>query len=285
MTTATATVSAATDASFEVAVLERSRTVPVLVDFWATWCGPCRALGPVLEKLAGAYGERVAVVKVDTDANQGVARRYGIRSIPAVKLFRDGVVVDEFVGALPEKQVRAFLDRHCPDADTLAVRAVEAALAAGDVDGAIAHAAALAAREPAHPRTFLVQARIALALGDLTTAGELLDGIPLAAAEFEPAQTLATFLEHAAHGAAGIAATAAAASARPEDAAAHYAHGCALAAAGRHREALAALLTSVERDRRWQAEAARKAMLAVFGVVGVREPLSDEYRTKLAVLV
>ncbi len=280
-----APVSAATDASFDVDVVERSRTVPVLVDFWATWCGPCRALGPVLERLAGVYGDRVAVVKVDTDANQQVARRFGIRSIPAVKLFKDGAVVDEFVGALPEKQVRAFLDRHCPDADTQAARAVEVALAAGDVDGAAAQVAALVAREPDHPRTRLAQARVALARGELTAASDLLDRIPLAAAEFEPAQTLATFLEHAHHGAAGVAATAAAAAARPDDAGARYAHGCALAAAGRHREALDELLASVERDRRWSDEAARKAMLAVFAVVGVRHPLSDDYRRKLAVLL
>jgi putative thioredoxin len=275
----------ATDADFDTTVLARSRTVPVLVDFWAEWCGPCRMLGPVLDKVAAAHGERLAVVKVDTDANPQVARRYGIRSIPAVKLFKDGEVVDEFVGALPEKRVLDFLGKHVLDDDARDARTVEAALAAGDVEGAARAAEALVARAPEHPRAKLARARVAMAKGDLTSAAALVDAIPLSADEFEAAQTLAAFLEHAQAGAAGVAATAAAAAARPDDAAARYALGCALAAAGRHREALDELLASVERDRRWNGEAARKAMVAVFGVLGVRAPLSDEYRRKLAILL
>jgi putative thioredoxin len=277
-------VTAATDADFETAVIVRSRTVPVLVDFWADWCGPCKALGPVLERVASTYGERLAVVKVDTDRNQAVAQRYGIRSIPAVKLFKDGEVVGEFVGALPEKRVLAFLDPHLPDDDARAAAAIAAALAAGDLVVAEQAVAALVAREPGHPRTRLAQARLALARGDTAGAGALLDTIPLSADEFEAAQTLAAFVEHAQAGAAGVDATAADLAARPDDAGARYAHGCALAAVGRHREALDALLSSVERDRRWHDEAARKAMVALFGVLGVRSPLSDEYRRKLAIV-
>ena len=275
----------ATDADFDSAVLARSHQVPVLVDFWAEWCGPCRMLGPVLDKVAASYGERLAVVKVDTDANQRVARQYGIRSIPAVKLFKDGQVVDEFVGAQPEPRVRSFLDKHLPDEDMRDAAAVVSGLAAGDLAAATRAVDALAARAPEHPRTRLARARLALARGDLDGAGALLDAIPLSADEFEPAQTLATFLEHARAGAAGISDTGAVAAGRPDDPGARYAYGCALAAAGRHREALDELLASVERDRRWNDEAARKAMLAIFAVVGVRAPLSDEYRRKLSVLL
>ena len=104
-----------TEADFDTAVLARSREVPVLVDFWAPWCGPCRVLKPLLEKLAGEYGGRFELVKLNSDEAPSVAARYAVRSIPAVKLFVGGEVVDEFTGALPEGSLRAFLDTHLPD--------------------------------------------------------------------------------------------------------------------------------------------------------------------------
>jgi len=104
-----------TEADFDTAVLARSREVPVLVDFWAPWCGPCRTLKPLLEKLAGEYGGRFELAKLNSDEAPSVAARYAVRSIPAVKLFVGGEVVDEFTGALPEGSLRAFLDTHLPD--------------------------------------------------------------------------------------------------------------------------------------------------------------------------
>lgn len=103
------------ESEFDSKVLALSRRVPVLVDFWAPWCGPCKTLKPLLEKLAREYGGRFVLVKINSDEAQAVAARYAVRSIPAVKLFIGGEVVDEFMGALPEGQVRAFLDAHLPD--------------------------------------------------------------------------------------------------------------------------------------------------------------------------
>jgi putative thioredoxin len=118
-----------TEQDFEREVLERSRTTPVVVDFWAEWCGPCRMLGPILERAAEARGDQVVLAKLDTDANQSIAREYGIQGIPAVKAFRDGKVVDEFVGVQPPAEVERFFDRVVPsEADALVEAGDEASL-------------------------------------------------------------------------------------------------------------------------------------------------------------
>ncbi|MDA0168092.1 thioredoxin [Solirubrobacter taibaiensis] len=119
----------ATDTTFEQEVIQRSFEKPVVVDFWAEWCGPCRSLGPVIEKAVDDRGEAVELVKVDTDSNPRVSQQYGIQSIPAVKAFKDGKVIDEFVGALPPAQVNRFLDRIVPsEADALVAEGGEANL-------------------------------------------------------------------------------------------------------------------------------------------------------------
>src|SRR4051794_32221773 len=134
-----------TDATFETAVLDRSDEVPVVVDLWAEWCGPCRTLGPIIEKVVGETEGRVELVKVNVDENPRVASMFQVQSIPAVYALKDRQVVDGFVGALPEQQVRAFIERIAPaatEADQLATRGDEASLRAAleldrDHEGAI----------------------------------------------------------------------------------------------------------------------------------------------------
>jgi putative thioredoxin len=153
--------------NFQTAVIERSRTVPVVVDFWAEWCGPCRQLGPVLERSVASRAGQVDLVKIDVDANQDLARTYGIQSIPAVKAFKDGEVAAEFVGAQPPTAVERFLDSLLPsEADGL--------VALGDEDS-LRRAVAL---EPARPDAAVPLARILHARGDADGAVALLKEVP-----------------------------------------------------------------------------------------------------------
>jgi putative thioredoxin len=160
-------ISDVSEQQFEARVLERSKQVPVVVDFWAEWCGPCRTLGPALEDAVRKRDGEVELAKVDTDANQGIARQFGIQSIPAVKAFKDGKVVAEFVGAVPPAQIEAFLNQFVPSkADRLAE--------AGDEDS-LRKALEL---DPGHAPSAARLARLLLGRGEADEALELLRTFP-----------------------------------------------------------------------------------------------------------
>jgi len=156
-----------TEATFQTEVIERSKSVPVVVDFWAEWCGPCRSLGPVLERAVAERAGKVELVKVDTDSNQQLARAFNIQGIPAVKAFRDGEVVAEFVGAQPPPAVATFLDGLFPnEVDELVTHGDEASLR---------QALEL---EPSRPDAVLALARILHGRGDVDEAAKLLARVP-----------------------------------------------------------------------------------------------------------
>lgn len=268
---------------FERQVVERSREIPVLVDFWAAWCGPCRMLTPRLERLADEFGGAFVLAKLNTEAHQGVAMRYQIRSIPDVRLFRGGDVVDGFVGALPDDRVRAFLRKHCPsEAQTLIQEGLKL-LSDSELDAAEARLSRALELDATQSAAHLGMARIETTRGRYDQAREHLSQIHPTADERDAASHLEQVLKMA-RDASSIGTEdelRTRLDSDPDDHEARYALGAHHLAAGRHRRALDAFFDIAERDRKWHDQAARKAMLTIFGVIGVRHPMADEYRQKL----
>ncbi len=273
----------ATDESFPRDVLEESRRRPVVVDFWAPWCGPCRTLGPLLERLADEHAGAFLLVKINVDENPRTAASFGVQSIPFVVAFRHGEPALEFVGAQPEPVVRQFLSRLLPDeADRLAEEGSRLA-AAGRDDEAEARLREALERRPGHPRASLELSRLLERRGDASGALDLLDRArsdPSTDVEIERLRAeLRLRLEAPGEDLSGLRAAVAE---RPGDVAARLALGQALARAGEYDEALACLLEAVRIDRDYEDGAARKAMLDLFTLLGRDDPRVDRYQRELA---
>lgn len=277
-----------TEATFGREVIERSRQVPVLVDFWAAWCGPCRMLSPTLEKLAREFNGAFVLAKVDTDQNQRLAQQYRIQGIPAVKAFRNGQVVSEFVGAQPEPRVRDFLRAILPsEADQLAARGAAAEGRQDLVAAAAAYQQALE-KQPDQPLALLGLGRVALAEGRFDEAIEYFSQVPPASPQGEDARQLIVQTRVRAESAALgqeedlLAAQAAAAVGSPAWLDAQIALGKLRIAQGQHAAGLELLLEAVRMDRTYQDGAARKAMVDVFALLGDQDPLTSTYRRRLS---
>ena len=273
----------ATPETFEREVIERSATVPVVVDFWAEWCGPCKRLGPLLEALAGEYGGKFVLVKADTERMPEIAGSFGVQSIPAVYGLRDGQVVDGFVGLLPESAIRAFLDRLLPTPAEQAV-AEAAALAATDPAAAESRYREAIDLAPKESKARIGLARLHRAQGRTDEARALIAELERRGYLEPEAEALKAELTLGAH-AGGVEAARAAVAADPADLAARLGLAEALAAAGEYPEALDLGLDLVERDRRGVGESARKTMLAIFNVLPADSDLVKEYRRKLSVVL
>jgi putative thioredoxin len=265
----------ATDASFLADVIEASRTQPVIVDFWAPWCGPCRQLTPALEKAVNAAKGAVKLVKVNIDENPRIAGQLRVQSIPTVYAFQNGQPIDGFQGALPESQVKAFIERlsgptEPDDIETLLSMAKES-LDLGDLGGAAqAYAAALQA-EPENVKAIAGLARCYLAGGETERAAEIAAMAPADAKDADLASVRAA-LALAAEGTSETAPLERRLAAAPNDHEARFDLAKALAAAGKLDAAADHLLILIEKDRTWNDEAARKQLLTVFEAAG---PVSD----------
>lgn len=267
--------------TFPSLVLERSHEVPVLVDFWAPWCGPCRVLKPILEKLSEEYGGRFLLAKVNSDENAALAARYGVRGIPNVKAFRHGELVDEFTGALPERAIREFIERLLPSpADDLLREAVQLR-GRGDLAAALQRLEAAAELAPEDDEVKRSLAEVLIELGRLEEAQAQLDAISALGRLDEATKRLITRLEFARAATENEMALRERLARNPDDMEARLRLAKHLVAAEHYAQGMDELLEMIRRDRRWNNEAARKTLLSVFELLG-DDPLVAEYRRKLA---
>ncbi len=272
-----------TDQTFATEVLERSHTVPVVVDFWAAWCGPCRMLGPILEKLAEEFQGGFILAKVDVDSNQGVARQFHVQGIPAVKAFINGKMFNEFTGALPEPQVREFINTLIPsEADLLAKQGFEWEV--NDQPAmAITHYKAAIEKQADHYPAKIGLGRVLLSQGNIDEGTEILESIPQGAPGRDTADALLATAEFQKYAAGHTEdELAAAIETDPNDVASRYALASLYATRQKYIEALDQFLEVVRRNRQYNDDGARKAMLALFTTIGENQQIVKTYRQKLA---
>ena len=277
----------ATTETFEAEVLQKSMQTPVLVDFWATWCGPCKSLGPILEKLAGEYNGAFELAKVDVDKEQQVAAAFQIRSVPTVFLIKDGQIVDGFPGAMPEGQLREFLTQH-------GVMPAEAAAAVEEETQALpldpqAEVAALRDAITAEPDKAELKLDLALALlktGATSEAGQLLDGLPANLATDDRAIRARARLDFAAalQDAPAGDVLAARVQADGNDLEARYLLGIQHLLAGEDEAALEQFIEMLRIDRNFRDSLPKKALIDAFRVIE-DEDLVGRYRRKMSSLL
>jgi putative thioredoxin len=280
-----------TDAGFAKDVIDASRETPVIVDFWATWCGPCKTLGPALEKAVLAAKGAVKLVKIDIDKNPVFAGQLRVQSIPTVYAFVDGRPVDGFMGAVPESQIKAFIDRLAASGGGAAGSEIDALVAMGkeslelgDIGGAAQAFAQALQAEPDNVAAIGGLAKAYLAGGDTERAAEIVAMAPADAknADLESVRAALALAKDAPSDTAEVEQRLAK---DPADHAARLEYAKALAGRGDFQGAVDQLLTIIEADREWNDQAARKQLLTVFEAAGVASEVARQGRRRLSAIL
>lgn len=280
-----------TDANFMTEVVEASRQIPVIVDFWATWCGPCKQLIPALEAAVIASKGKVKLVKIDVDQNQMVAGQLRVQSVPTVYAFWQGQPVDGFQGALPGSEIKKFIDKLTALAGDgglgEAIAAAEEMLAQGAVEDAAETFAAILEEEPENAAAYGGLVRARLAAGALDEAAALLDAAPAALSKTQEVEAARAQLELAKQAATAgpEAELRAAVEANAGDHQARFDLAVALNAAGKVEEAVDELLELFRRDREWNDGAARTQLFTIFDALKPQDPIVLKGRRRLSSMI
>lgn len=269
--------------TFEKIVLRAPGDTLIVVDFWADWCGPCRMVAPVLEKLADSYKGKLVVAKVNVDQEPNIAAAFAIQGIPALKFFLGGQLVHEMVGAHPEHELRRAVEALLPgEKDSMLDEAMQL-LENGDEIQAEQALLKVLESEPENAAVNCALARLALRKGDTEAARKYAETVPEGSPEFETARSLLDGLQFAElcsqHG--GLNTCLAAVERDANDLEARFRLGCCYAAEAQFEKALETLLTVIAKNKNYGDGKVKEAMVRIFGIVGQRSPLADEYRQKL----
>ena len=273
-----------TQDNFATQVIEASHQQPVLVDFWATWCGPCQSLMPVLEKLAESYQGKFLLAKVEIDSQQALASQFGVRSVPTVKLVKNGQIVDEFMGALPESQVRAFLDKHIERESDQRMQQAVAHYQAGETAAALTEMGQILRDDPNNDNNKIIYAKVLIRENHLDEARQWLATLPLETSlkpEVRAMQAQLEFIEIVQH-APDQPTLEKQLNEDPSNTEARYQLSAHAILQGQFAVAFENLLEIVKRDRSYNDDAGRKALLKLFELLGDNHELVSSYRRKLA---
>jgi len=267
-------------------LIEESRERPVLIDFWADWCSPCKMLLPILEKLVREYAGQVLLAKVNCDELQPIAQQFGVRSLPTVLLMKDGQPVDGFVGAQPESAVRAMLEKHLPKPWDVAVQEAMELLHAGDMAGALAPARRAYEESGQRADIAKVYADILIELNRIEEAEVVLHSIPMVDQDADYERLLSALqLRKQAADTPEIQALLEAQQRDPQNMDIGYQLAVQYSQAGRAREALELLIDILRRDREFRDGEVRKTLLDIVRALGKGDPLAAEYQRKLFALM